>query len=390
MGIKLDFVHWANCFATSALYAGKFKKPPAYNALYCREIIQRRSASINGQSPLIKMLVFFMLLPLWILANEGWESTKFVWNFGLITACDIGAPENPQDYFKCDPLLALEQYNSVKSGDILWIPPHLIKEFYEKVLPYIQLPFVLVISDGDASFPSDCLEPYQFKELLSHETIIHIFAQNCDYQGDSKKISHIPIGIDFHTVAYKRSTGGWGMMGSPQQQEAYLVHHLQQAPPTSHRKLKAYVDFFHADTMHGEFKRYLQFGEDRAAIFQTILSSGVIDYGPWLRRGNLWEKKREYAFSISPHGNGLDCHRTWEDLALGCIVIVKSSPLNPLYEGLPVVIINHWHEINEENFKKWILQYNDVSTNPSYREKITHQYWITKIKNTAQPYKLYD
>ena len=273
------------------------------------------------------------------MSTEKWEPTQFIWNFGLISSCDVGSPKNPRHYFLQEPTLQPESYQDIKSGDIVWIAPHLISEFYETIFPVIQVPFVMVISDGDASFPSDCLNPQLFEEMLAQKTIIHIFAQNCDYRGLSKKISPLPIGIDFHTVAYKGTTGGWGIMGSPQQQESFLFDLLREALPTHQRKCRAFVDFHHSDTMHGGFKRYLQFGEDRISIFMRIVSSGVVDHGPWMPRNLLWKTKRNYAFSISPHGNGLDCHRTWEDLALGCIVIVKSSPLNSLYEGLPVVII---------------------------------------------------
>jgi hypothetical protein len=319
--------------------------------------------------------------------SEGWELTKFIWNFGLITSCDVGSPKNPRQYFLRKSILQAECFKNIKRGDIVWVPPSLISEFQERIFPFIPVPFVLVISDGDASFPSDCLKLESLEALLSHENIIHIFTQNYDYQGHSKKISPIPIGIDFHTIAYKGTAGEWGVVGSPRQQEAYLLHHLRRALPTYQRKCRAFVDFHHSDTMHGSFKRYLQWGEDRASIFKTILSSGVVDHGPWMNREELWKTKLDYAFSISPHGNGLDCHRTWEDLAVGCIVIVKSSPLDPLFEGLPVVIIKDWNEIHEKNFQKWILKYGDAFTNPAYREKLTYYYWMEKIRNVARPYK---
>ncbi len=336
-----------------------------------------------------KLLFLFLSLSIPLAGDEGsgWEPTQFIWNFGLISSCDLGAPKNPWRYFLYEPILQPECYQDVKSGDIVWVQSRLVSEFYEKVFPWIQVPFVLVISDGDGSFPSDCLKPEVLEELLSQKNIIHIFAQNCDYQGISKKISPVPIGIDFHTVAYKGTTGGWGVVGSPKQQEALLLSLLQGALPTHQRKCRAFVDFHHSDTMHGEFKRYLQFGEDRTSIFTAILSSKVIDHGRWMPRDQLWKTKLNYAFSISPHGNGLDCHRTWEDLTLGCIVIVKSSPLDPLYEGLPVVILQDWSEVNEENFQKWIVQYGEAFTHPAYREKLTHQYWMSKIINAAKSYK---
>lgn len=322
-----------------------------------------------------------------LVADDDWESTHLVWNFGLVTSCDIGPPPYPKLYFRNEPMFEPRKYDNVKSGDIVWIQSQFASEFYDQVLPHIDVPFVMVVSEGDNSFPTDCLTPDQVEKLLANENLIHLFAQNCDYQGHSKKISRIPLGIDFHTVAYKNDLGGWGMVGSAKNQEAILVENLQQAPPTSQRIPRAFIDFQHSDTMHASFKRYLQFGEDRASIFKTLLTSGVVDYGEWMNRKALWRTKREYAFSISPHGNGYDTHRTWEDLALGCIVIVKSSPIDPLYDGLPVIIINDWNEINETNFQRWVIEYGDVSTNPSYREKLTNQYWMDKIKKMAQPYR---
>lgn len=330
--------------------------------------------------------LFFFFWTTCLLGHENWQKTQLIWNFGLVSSCDVGVPPDPYLYFANDPVFNPTCYQNIQRGDIVWVQTRFLKDFYDVIFPYIQNPFVLVICAGDASFPSDCLSLNAFEDLLSQEKVIHIFAQNCDYQGPSKKVSPIPIGIDFHTIGYSK-TGGWGVVGSPKQQEEVLFHCARNALPTQLRKCRAFVDFHHSDTLHGDFQRYLQFGEDRRSIFALLLDSGVIDHDRWMPRNELWAKKIQYAFSISPHGNGLDCHRTWEDLALGCIVIVKSSPLNSLYEGLPVVIIEDWKEIHEENLKKWLLQYGDASTNSAYRKKLTLQYWLSKIHDAAKPYK---
>ena len=65
-------------------------------------------------------------------------------------------------------------------------------------------------------------------------------------------------------------------------------------------------------------------------------------------------------------------------------MIVKTSPLDRLYEGLPVVIVQNWSEITLENMKKWKELYKDAFTNPSYREKLTHRYWIEKIQTAVR------
>jgi hypothetical protein len=89
----------------------------------------------------------------------------------------------------------------------------------------------------------------------------------------------------------------------------------------------------------------------------------------------------KYAFVLSPHGNGLDCHRTWEALILGCIPIVKRSLLDSLYEDLPVLIVYNWFNVNEsllnstiKKFKSKVFNYN----------KLKLEYWINIIKNSKQ------
>ena len=319
---------------------------------------------------------------------EAWDSSYYIWNFGLIAASDKGLNKNPQVYFATEHTFDKKAYQNIKSGDIVWLRCRFLSQFCKEVLPELKHPIILLIADGDESFPSECGKDFYLESLLNHELILHIFAQNYEYSELRKKISHIPIGMDFHTIAYNGNQGAWGEKGSPKEQEAQLVGILNNLKPTYLRKKGAFVDFQLSDTMHGENRRYLQFGEDRVAIFKRLLSTGLIDHDVWMRRSKLWERKGEYAFAISPHGNGLDCHRTWESLILGCIVIVKKSSLDQLYEGLPVVIINDWSEITSENLDKWLIQYGDAFTNQSYREKLTNQYWLSKIVAISNQIKL--
>ncbi len=312
-----------------------------------------------------------------------WQKTNFIWNFGIIASSKVGLDKLPIHYFSTSPTFNKGAYQNIKKGDIVWVKCEFFHLFCKQVLPYIDNEFAIVIGDGDESFPSQSgCSPEEIEAVLTNKNIIHIFAQNYDYSGPSTKISPLPIGIDFHTIAYKSVHGGWGEVGTPQQQENDLKCILSTFKPTYLRKKRAFVDFQLADSiLHGNNQRYLQLGETRTSIFQRLLQTGLIDHGGRMRRSELWKTKGQYVFSVSPHGNGLDCHRTWEDLALGCIVIVKTSSLDPLYEGLPVVIVKDWGEITEDNMTKWLNQYGDAFTNPSYREKLTNAYWLNKIKS---------
>ncbi|HSX13420.1 MAG TPA: hypothetical protein VLE96_03260 [Chlamydiales bacterium] len=318
--------------------------------------------------------------------TEQWEITELLWNWGVISSsCNVGVM-GPRQYFT-QPPFDPDSYSQIKRGDIVWVKSGFLQFFYDNVFHKIQNPFILVVGIGDESFPSDCLHGVNIDDFIQSENIVHIYAQNYDYKGTSKKVTPIPIGVDFHTVAYATGRGSWGETGSPLEQEARLKEILSTLSPTHLRKKRAFVDFQWNDTLRcGSFGRHGLFGECRSFIFADLLQTGLIDYSnEYMKRSDLWKMKGQYAFSICPAGNGLDTHRTWEDLLLGCIVIVKTCPLDPLYKGLPVVIIKNWSEITEENLEKWLIRYGDAFTNPSYREKLTNAYWINKIRSTPIP-----
>lgn len=319
-----------------------------------------------------------------------WELTDIVWALGIASTCDIG-PEDPatfkSTYWSPTPNFPKQKFEKLKSGDTVWVKSRFIPHFSKEILPEIEVPFVLVITEGDESFPSGFVSLMNVDNFIKNDKIIHIFAQNCDFKGTSTKVSYLPIGVDFHSVAYNKG-GYWGETGSPRQQEAAMNEIIRSFKPTSQRKIRAFVDFQHNDSIrYGGGNRHLEYGEDRTSIFKQLLPAQIMDYSERMKRTDLWKTKGQYAFSISPHGNGLDCHRTWEDLYLGCIVVVKTSPLDPMYQGLPVVIVQDWTEVTKDNMEKWLKQYGDASTNPKYREKLTNTYWLNKIQAAAKPYK---
>jgi hypothetical protein len=57
-------------------------------------------------------------------------------------------------------------------------------------------------------------------------------------------------------------------------------------------------------------------------------------------------------YSLSPQGTGIDCHRIYESIFLDCVPILKTSPLNDLYEKLPALIVEDWNELTEDFLKE--------------------------------------
>jgi hypothetical protein len=223
--------------------------------------------------------------------------------------------------------------------------------------------YILVSGDCDETIPYDIFnsEP-DFLSFLNSPKLIHWFSQNCVYTANSK-ISQIPIGLDYHTLSDKNNE--WGSQKSPLEQEAELKNVIKKSKPFWERECKAYCNF--------QFFTDSKYGFDRKHAIEQIPHNCVY-YEPYkTKRLYSWANQTRYAFVISPHGNGLDCHRTWEALVLGCIPIVRTSPLDSLLEGLPVLIVNEWSDITTELLRRIVeeFQYKQFQL-----EKLTLQYWV--------------
>jgi len=101
----------------------------------------------------------------------------------------------------------------------------------------------------------------------------------------------------------------------------------------------------------------------------------------------IYERNRQYPFWLSPRGNGIDSHRTWEALYLDIIPIVWNSSLNILYKNLPIVIINDHKELNQtflyEKFNE--ISKKKLSRSKFYQyEKLRHAYWRRLILNKSR------
>ena len=89
-------------------------------------------------------------------------------------------------------------------------------------------------------------------------------------------------------------------------------------------------------------------------------------------------KLQQYRFVLSPPGNGPDCHRTWEALLMGCIPVVLSGPLNAVYEGLPVLILDSWDDLTPSRltstYKKFRYGHHTFAF-----ERLFSPYWLGLI-----------
>jgi hypothetical protein len=222
---------------------------------------------------------------------------------------------------------------------------------------------ILVSGDSDVTIPTDAMDAAT--QILNSPMVIAWFSQNC--VGGHPKLHQIPIGLDYHTLT--RGDHAWGAAARSIDQETELLDIREKAPHLSRRLTKCYANFqFLMNTRYAAIDR---------VDAQNSIPADVIYYEPSaVPRRQTWETMAKYAFVPSPHGNGLDCHRTWEALALGCILIVRTSKLDPLFEGLPVWIVQDWTDVTHDAMAR---VHREFANRTFAMERLTLAYWLAKI-----------
>jgi hypothetical protein len=152
-------------------------------------------------------------------------------------------------------------------------------------------------------------------------------------------------------------------------------------PPLEQRVPRLFIDFAWDAPQRGDRAPAMaRLTESRRAIVKMLrrLDAVVCQAAPLPRR-EMWRRRGQYAAVLSPHGGGLDCHRTWEALALGHLVVVPSSSLDPLFEGLPVVAVESWREVTAEALARWL----SVPRAAAAPARLTSRYWLARMRSVT-------
>lgn len=298
------------------------------------------------------------------------EDCKYLAPRAIMELCKFHTPNPLSNYWLNDYI----DYTKIKDGDTVYIRNSVISKFVSKIQS-IPAKIVLVSGDSDESIPEAVfLNDEEFKKFIESDKIIHWFSQNC--VGKHPKLSGIPIGLDYHSRLV--SSNPWGEKMEAVDQEAELIKVKNESKPFYQRLIKCYSNF-HFSTKHKE-RKYIYDRDD--AI--KMIPADLIFYEPTpVSRLETFRNQCKYAFVASPHGNGLDCHRTWEALCLGCIPVVKTSPIDYLFDELPVLIVKDWSDVTNVLLESTVNKFKNTQFN---YDKLTLKYWMDKI-NSANKIK---
>jgi hypothetical protein len=275
--------------------------------------------------------------------------------------------QNPRSSSPEIDLDLISRNESVKS---IYVCTEALEKFSNEFLKNIHQKFNLVTGDSDIAIDADFLDKEPIKRILEHPHINRWFAQNLNC--NNPKISHLPIGVDYHTMW--GSPGQWGLTKqSSIAQERGLIDVLGSSKDTVNRYFVGYCNW-----------QFAMERGNRQQCYEAIQQEFCFFEPTPTPRMTSWQRQANCMFVVSPQGFGLDCHRTWEAMLLGCVPIVKKSIYTELLNDLPVIQLGDWSECNQKNIE---LLMGELKVKRFNYSKLFLQYWSSLI-NDQEPLNL--
>lgn len=187
---------------------------------------------------------------------------------------------------------------------------------------------------------------------IKPRSIHHWFAQNCTT--NHKDITPIPIGLEREHVSKGLKThqmikDQWKNRAILQSEKMYINFNI--ATNDYERRFVYYL------------LKYLPNATCKSKVPYSVFLDDIC----------------HHRFILSPPGNGIDCHRTWESLYLGTFPVIKAGDYCRSFNGLPIITYNNILELRKSRFYH-ILQ-NEISHNLNL-EKLKFSYWKKLILTT--------
>ena len=283
----------------------------------------------------MKCLVLFLILCSSLVAKQNRESSfPYLSGDTFRAYADFIIDETTQDF----------SFENVQSGDVIFVKTDYLELFFQEHHPRIAEPYVLITHNSDRAIPGP------FVSMLDDEKLLAWFGQNVE-KCSHPKLHPIPIGI---------ANKSWRHGNT----EIFdIVSSKRAGIPKKH--------FLYLNFTIGTFvnERSLVYNLFKDKPYCTLSS-------PKHLKAYLLDLALS-KFVLSPRGNGLDCHRTWEALYMGAIPIVSSSSSDSMYEGLPVLIIEHWEDLNFDRLQQ---KYKEMQQETYDMERLFAPYWLERIE----------
>ena len=261
---------------------------------------------------------------------------------------------------------------------IIFIQSDLIN-YYLIQLINLNNKFILITVNSDDiclpfyNYPTDNKELEQLSyNLLNSQNLVKWFTKNPCIIHD--KIAGIPIGPKWNWYSHN-------FFGEDKRRhlEIFYKYCINPHINIQNIELKKNLLYFNysIDTTNGPL--YSLHKNIRKNVYDILISKGF-PYNENTDFENYIKILSTYKFSISPPGRGIDTHRAWESLMVGTIPIMLHTPIDNLFEKLPVILVDDYSIITEDFLNN---KYNEI-IQKNYDFSILYSYyWDHLFKNIS-------
>jgi hypothetical protein len=228
----------------------------------------------------------------------------------------------------------------INNSNIFFVKTDHLNFFISYILPFISNKFILITHNSDLSSGNN-------KIIYNNKFLIKWYGQNMIPNYDIDKLIGIPIGLE-----------------------------NSQWKGSDYNICKKYKNNIKENLLYFNFS--LNTNKERGCIENHLLKQG------FSKNSNKdWEyyikELSTYKFAISPEGNGIDCHRVWECIYVGCIPILKNNNIMyDFFKDLPILWVNNFSSVTETSL---LEQYKILKNIKFNIEKSTLKYWYNHIRN---------
>jgi hypothetical protein len=227
------------------------------------------------------------------------------------------------------------EYNNPK---LVFCYTHRIPQLFDKIHLF-KNKFVLV------SHNSDYIITEKDIQKLDDSKIIHWFSQNVNVLHN--KLTCLPIGI-----------------ANSQWPHGNIENFLKVTPISHDKKIGMYFYFNvgTCPTKRNDCKR--------------ILESKGFKFGSNIPHDKyILDLATNMKYAVSPEGNGVDCHRTWECLYANVIPICKRTINADLLSKIyPIITVDDWNEVDINLFDKTTYKFNNEYLSLDYYKSLIYSY----------------
>ena len=225
---------------------------------------------------------------------------------------------------------------------ILFLYAHLLKSFEQKI-QFFANPFTLITHNSDYNLTDS--DP-AVKKILESLNLVCWWGQNLCFI--HPKMRFLPIGLA-------------NTMWDHGKIENFMINTINKSKDI----------YFNFNIYTNQEKREL--------CYNTLKTQ--LPFLPMLPVDQNINRLAKYKWCICPEGNGVDTHRLWEAMYLGCIPIVLKSPfidtLMHYTEGeLPIYVVEKWDKLC---LSQSLTQYRFDS------KWLKFSHWVFQITSASNP-----